>query len=204
MKLKISKRLLAKFVKQNKATKWIASYFKVSIRTIYRRIKEYGLKGIRRRGRKPLSKKIPLVEKLNVWLPTKLYIGKLNQIYHFQNIQYPPTKYVNAETRVCSNSQHNPKGKFTNCTVYYIALESRLFFLYAVQYRYSHAGVSLEEIHEYFRENAYDMLSLSLENTGIEVVDIIAFHFTRRTGEAKVIQGFSTEAFYNVDNARRP
>lgn len=195
MKAKVDKRLLTKFVKQGKATKWFAHYFKVSERTVYRRIKQYGLKGIRKRGRKPFVKEIPLVEKPRVWLPTKEYIDELNKVYHFQNIQYPPTKYVNAETRICSNAQHNPKGKFTSCTIYYVALESQLFFLYTVQYRYSDKGVSLNEIYDYFRENAYDMLSLSLENTGIEVIDIIAFHFFSKLREPKVYHGFSTEAF---------
>jgi hypothetical protein len=189
-KLKISKRSLAKFVKQQKATKWIAHYFKVSERTIYRRIKLYGLKGIRKRGRKPFAVEIPIVEKPRIWILTKEYIDKLTQIYHFQNIQYPPTKYINAQTHVCSNAQHNPKGKFSTCTVYYIALESKLFFLYTVQYRYSEKGVTFKEIYSYFRENAFDMLSMSLENTGIEVIDIVAFHFFSKSRKPKIFEGF--------------
>ena len=190
-RVKIPKRLLAKFVKQNKATKWIAHYFKCSERTIYRKIKEYGLKGIRKRGRKRFAVEIPIVEKPRIWIPTKEYIDELNKIYHFQNIVYPPTKYVNAQTGICSNAKHNPKGKFTTCTVYYIALESKLFFLYPIQYRYSDKGVSLEEIYNYFRENAREMLALSLENTGIEVVDIIAYHFTEKPLEPKIFEGYA-------------
>jgi transposase len=190
-KIKIPKRQLAKFIKQNKATKWIAHYFKVSERTIYRAIKEYGLKGIRKRGRKPFAVEIPVVEKPRIWIPTKQYIDELTKIYHFQNIQYPPTKYVNAQTGICSNAQHNPRGKFTTCTIYYIALESKLFFLYTIQYRYSEHGVSLEEIYNYFKENALDMLALSLENTGIEVVDIIAYHFTAKPKEPKIFRGYT-------------
>lgn len=191
-RIEIPKRLLAKFIKQNKATKWIAHYFKCSERTIYRKIKEYGLKGIRKRGRKRFAVEIPIVEKPRIWIPTKEYIDKLNEIYHFQNIVYPPTKYVNAQTGICSDAQHNPRGKFTTCTIYYIALESKLFFLYPIQYRYSDEGVTLEEIYNYFRENALDMLALSLENTGIEVVDIIAYHFTKKPLEPKVFEGFAS------------
>lgn len=190
-KIKISKKELAKYVKQNKATKWIAHHFKVSERTIYRRIREYNLKGIRKKGRKRFAVEIPIVEKPRLWIPTKEYIDSLNKIYHFQNIQYPPTKYINAQTQVCSNAQHNPKGKFTTCTIYYIALESKLFFLYTIQYRYSEKGVSFEEIYNYFRENAHDMLSMSLENTAIEVIDIIAFHFLSKPKKPKIFEGYA-------------
>jgi hypothetical protein len=73
-----------------------------------------------------------------------------------------------------------------------VALESKLFFLYAIQYRYSEQGVSLSEIYNYFKKNAYDMLSLSLENTGIEVVDIIAYHFTAKQLEPKIFEGYAS------------
>lgn len=196
-KKKVSKRLLRKFIKQNKATKWIALYFRVSERTVYRRIREYGLKGIRPHGKKPIIKKPPIIKIPRGWLPIKKYIDLLNESYGFQNIQYPPTKYVDTETRICSNAQHNPKGKFTTCTVYYVALESELFFLYTIQYRYSNVGVSLDEIYHYFSNNAYEMLSLSLETTGIEVIDIVAFHFISKSGSQKPYKQYSNERFFN-------
>ena len=197
-KLKISKRLLARFVKQNKTTRFIAGYFKISERTIYRKIKQHGLRGIRKHGRKPFVKEIPVVEKPRLWIPTKEYIDSLTRIYRFQNIQYPVTKYVNARTRVCSNAQHNPKGKFTTCTIYYVALESKLFFLYPIQIRYSEKGVSFNEIYHYFSNNAIDILRLRLEPTGIEVIDIVAFHFTFKTGEPQAFIGY-TDAFRKKD-----
>jgi hypothetical protein len=191
---------LGKFVRQNKPTRFIAGYFKVSERTIYRRIKEYGLKGIRKHGRKPLTKNFRAIQKSCVWVYVKRYIDKLHGLYHFHNIQYPPTKYINAQTRVCSSFQHNPRGKFTTCTVYYVALESQITFLYAVQYRYSEKAVSFQEIHRYFSTFISDILALSLEDTGIEVLDIIAFHFFLKSREPKVLKGFSNEAFNNADN----
>jgi ribosomal protein S6 len=97
-KKKIGKRLLSKFVKRNKATKWIAQYFKVSPRTIDRRVKEYGLKGLRPKGRKPLLKKIRKIKKPRGWVLTKNYIDNLDRQYHFLNIQYPPT---NMRTLLC-------------------------------------------------------------------------------------------------------
>ena len=190
-KKKIDKRLLSKLVKRNKATKWLAQYFKVSPRTIYRRIKEYGLKGIRPKGKKPLPKKIRKIKKLKGWILTKKYIDNLDKQYRFLNIQYPPTKYVNTHTLTCSDHKRNPKGKFTTCTVYYIALESAMYFLYAIQYRYSEDPVTYDEIHHYFSNNAISMLQLSLEGTDIEIIDLVAFHFTFKTEETEPVIAYT-------------
>ena len=191
VKKKIDKRLLRKFVRQNKATKWIAKYFKVSRRTIYRRIKEYGLKGLRKKGRKPSPKKLRKIRKLKGWVLTKKYIDNLDRQYHLLNIQYPPTKYVNTHTLTCSDHKRNPKGKFTTCTVYYIALESAMYFLYAIQYRYSEDPVTYDEIHHYLSNNAISMLQLSLEGTDIEIIDLVAFHFTFKTEETKPVIAYT-------------
>jgi hypothetical protein len=181
-KMKIDKRSLSKFVKQNKGNKWIAKHFKASQRTISRRINEYGLKGIRKRGRKPfLRLKKPIKIRFKRWALTRNYIDSLNSLYHFLNIQYPPTKYVSTYTLVCSDRQANPKGKFTTCSVYYVALQSEAYFLYTIQYRYSETGVSFNEIYHYFSNNAMDMLRLSLERTDIEIIDLTAFHFTLKS-----------------------
>ena len=47
---------LRRLIKQNKSTKAIAQHFRVSPRTITRRIAKFNLKGIRSRGRKPKPK----------------------------------------------------------------------------------------------------------------------------------------------------
>jgi hypothetical protein len=183
-KKKIGKRLLSKFVRQNKSTKSIARYFKVSERTVYRRIKQYNLKGIRTKGKKPFTRiRKPFKLKFKPWVLTKEYVDKLNRTYHFQNIQYPPTKYVHTTTLVCSDTKRNPKGTFTTCSVYYVGLESKVYFLYAIRYRYSDKSTSFESIFNYFSNNARDMVSLSLEKTDIELVDIAAYHFTNITGK---------------------
>jgi len=191
-KKKINKRLLRKFVKQNKSTKNIARYFKVSSRTIDRRVKEYGLKGLRSKGRKPLPK-IRKIRKLKGWVLTEKYIDNLDKQYRFLNIQYPPTKYVNTRTLTCSDQKRNPKGKFTTCAVYYVALESDMYFLYAIQYRYSEKGVSFDEIHHYFSNNAMSMLQLSLEATDLEIIDLVAFHFTFKTEETEPIVAYTNK-----------
>ena len=51
-KKRISKVELQKLIKQNKSTKALSKYYKVSPRTITRRIKEYDLIGLRPKGRK--------------------------------------------------------------------------------------------------------------------------------------------------------
>ena len=52
----IPEKELRKFIEQNRSTNAIAKFFKTSQRTVTRRIKEYGLTGIRPRGRKTRSK----------------------------------------------------------------------------------------------------------------------------------------------------
>ncbi len=192
-KTDIPRALLAKFLRQGKATKWIAFYFKVSPRTVNRRVAQYGLKGKRRRGPKKRIKAKPKLKKPNEWVPTRRYIDKLDEHYHFQNITYPPTRYVNPKTRVASDIQANPKGRFSSVTVYYVGRESELFFLYPIQYSYREEGVSFREIYRFFTENISDMLSLSLQDKDIEVIDIIALHFFMQTG-TPVVEAFKTKA----------
>jgi len=55
-KVRIPENELRRFLELNRSTEFIAHYYEVSSRTITRRIKDYGLKGIRARGRKPSRK----------------------------------------------------------------------------------------------------------------------------------------------------
>ena len=197
VKRKIDKRSLSKFVKQNKGNKWIAQHFKVSQRTVCRRIKEHGLTGIRKKGRKPLLKvRKPIKLRFKRWTLTKKYIDSLNNQFRFLNIQYPPTKYVNTYTLVCSDRKANPRGKFTTSSVYYVALQSEAYFLYAIKYRYSEQGVSFNEIYHYFSNNAMDMLRLSLEGTDIEIIDLVAFHFTLKSALPHPVVAYAEKAFH--------
>lgn len=172
----ISKRLLKKFIKQNKPTRFIAGFFKVSERTIYRRIKKHGLKGIRKVGKKPL----PILKPISIpkgWITANSYINKLNRQYYFRNITFLPTRYINTDTLVCSNRKKEPKRKFTICTVYYVAFESQLYFLYPIQIKYSRKPVSFDEIYYYVKNRSYDLITAKLRGSGIEVVEIVAYHF---------------------------
>lgn len=182
-KSKLTKKVLRKFIKQNKSTKFIAHYFHVSERTLYRRIRKWNLKDIRAKGRK----KIPIVKPIPIprgWVTSASYINKLNKQYHFTNITYLPTKYVNTDTRVCSNKKGNPKGKFVSCTLYYVAYESQLYFLYPMKIKYSRKSVSFNEIYHYFSNRSFDLLKAKLKNTTIEPIDLVALHFIAKTEES--------------------
>lgn len=173
----ISKRLLKKFIKQNKSTRFIAGYFQISERTTYRRIKKYGLKNIRPKGRKPFVRKPKTPVKKKKWIPTIGYIDRLNQTYHFQNIEYPKSKFINPKTRVCSNRKGNPKGKFTTIGVYFIALFSDVYFVFRIGIRYSKEPSSFREIYKFARENTYDIVTDKMEVSDIFVEDLIGFTF---------------------------
>lgn len=177
----ISKRQLKKFIKQNKSTRFIAGYFQISERTTYRRIRKYGLKNIRPKGRKPFVRKPEPPVKKKEWIPTIGYIDCLNQTYHFQNINYPRSRYINPKTRVCSNRKGNPKGKFTTIGVYFIALASDVYFIYRIGIRYSEKPVSFRQIYKWAKNNAYDLIVEKMELTDIFVEDLVGFTFYEAT-----------------------
>jgi hypothetical protein len=68
-----------------------------------------------------------------------------------------------------------------------------MYFLYAIQYRYSEDPVTYDEIHHYFSNNAISMLQLSLEGKDIEIIDLVAFHFTNKTGEIAPVIAYTNK-----------
>jgi len=192
-KLQLTEKALKRYVKQNKSTRFIAGYFRVSERTLYRRIKKYGLKDIRPKGRKPF----PVVKPIPIpkgWVTSNSYINKLNKQYDFRNITFLPTRYVNTISLVCSNRKRNPRRKFTTCTVYYVAFESQLYFLYPMQIKYSRKPVSFDEIHHYVSNRAYELITKKLKGSGIELVELVAFHFFVKSNN-RTFKGTTDEAY---------
>lgn len=175
-KVRIPKIELRKFVEQNRSTKAIARYYKVSSRTITRRIKEYNLTGLRPKGRKPAVKRPRAPRPREAWITTKKYFDRLHSTYHFINIRYPAVRYINPKTLVCSNTKSNPKGLFTTVGIYYIVEESNVYFLYQTRIRYSEEPVPFEEIYRWAKENALDMVSI-LAPKDVFVVQVVAFTF---------------------------
>ena len=189
-RIRIPKGELRKFVKQQKTTRAIARHFKISPRTITRRIREYGLKGIRRRGRKPLIKKpIKFPKPVREWQTVEGYINSLNRIYRFVNIEYPPYQFINPKTLVCSKEKANPKGKFTTIGIYYIALESAVYFLFPISIRYREKPVSFKKIYSWAKENAYDMVVELTRGKDIFVEKVVALTFETPQGKPKKMEG---------------
>ena len=186
-KIRIPKAELRKFVEQNRSTKAIARYYKVSPRTITRRIKAYGLTGLRPKGRKPTVKRPKAPKPIEEWITTKEYFDRLHRTYHFINIRYPAVRYINPKTLVCSNTKSNPKGPFTTVGIYYVVEESNVYFLYQTRIRYSEEPVSFEEIYGWAKENALDMVSV-LAPKDVFVVEVVAFTFMGYKPKPKVIK----------------
>ena len=185
---KITKRELGKFIRQGKTTKAIAKYYSVSQSTIKRKIKEHGLVGIRRKGRKPFVKKPKHPKPKREWIPTRRYIDELNKIYRFVNIAYPPFKYVNPETLVCSNRKGNPKGKFTTVGVYFIVEQSEVYFINYARIRYSDKPVEFDEIYAWAKENMEDILAVQFQRASFSIERIIALTFLLPEKKPKVIK----------------
>ena len=174
---KITKRELGKFVRQGKTTNAIAKYYSASQSTIKRKIKEYGLVGIRKKGRKPLVKRPKPRKPKREWIPTRKYIDGLNKVYHFINIAYPPFKYTNPKTLVCSNRKGNPKGKFTTVGAYFIVEQSDVYFVNYARIRYSGKPVDFNEIYAWAKENMEDILAVQFQRASFVVERIIALTF---------------------------
>lgn len=186
---RITKTELRRFLKQNKKTEAIARYYRVSESTIKRKIREYGLKGLRKRGRKPLVEKPKFPKPVREWIPTRKYINDLNKIYHFVNIAYPPFKFINPKTLVCSDRKGSPKGKFTTVGVYFIAEQSDVYFVNYTRIRYSEKPVDFGEIYAWAKENMLDILSEQYRRRASFAIErIIAFTFLLPEKKPKVIK----------------
>ncbi len=171
----VPKAKLTTLVKQGKTNKQLSGIFKVSKRTIARRIKEYDLKGIRKPGRKTI---IPKRKKPSgKWISVERYIDKLRGKYQFVNLQYPHTRYINEKTKVCSDTKANPQGSYTTAGVYYVAQNSGVHLIYRTRIRYSEESAPFDEIHAWIKGNARDILANSWLETPLTVVKIIGYTF---------------------------
>ena len=176
MKTPIPKQELTEFILQNKATRFIAGYYRVSERTIYRIIKKYKLKGIRPKGRKP-RKEYDAPPKQDKWITTKQHFEDIHEKIYVYDIQRPKSRYINPKTLVCSNQKRSPKGKFTTIGIYWLALHSDVYFIYRTGIRYSLEPASFKEIYSWVKENAYDMLLTLMDKTDIYVIEPLAYTF---------------------------
>jgi len=183
-----AKRELRKFVGQGKATKAIARYYRVSESSIKRRIRQYGLTGLRKRGRKPRVKKPKLPKPRAEWISTRKYIDNLNKVYRFINIIYPPFRCINKKTLVCSDRKRNPKGKFTTVGVYFIVEQSDVYFVNYSRIRRSDKPLDFDEIYAWAKENMDDNLSVQFQRASFAIERIIALTFLLPEKKPKVIK----------------
>lgn len=189
MSRKITKRKLKSFLKQGKRRKAIAKYYKVSVRTIANYIKKYRLVGIARQGRPPKPKKphkIHVKRRRRVWISVETYIARLNEEYQFVNIQYPPYRYVNQRTLVCSNQKRKPRGKYTTVGIYFIVYISNVYFLYTTSIRYSRKPVSFKEIFDWVNANVQDILEESFPH--YHIVRVVGYTFFRPKKKPEAIR----------------
>ena len=185
---RITKQELRRFLKQNKKSEAIARYYRVSPSTIKRKVREYRLAGLRKIGRKPFVKKPKFPKPVREWIPTRKYIDELNKVYRFGNIAYPPFKYINPKTLVCSNRKGNPKGKFTSVGAYFIVEQSDVYFVNYARIRYSDKPVDFDEIYAWAKENMPDILSEQYRRAALVIERVIALTFLLPERKPKVIK----------------
>jgi hypothetical protein len=123
-----------------------------------------------------------------MWIETKKYINDLNETYRFINIAYPPFRYINPKTLVCSDRKGSPKGKFTTVGVYFIVEQSDVYFVNYSRIRYSDKPASFEEIYTWAKENIEDILSVQFRRAAFVIERIIALTFLLPEKKPKVIK----------------
>ena len=178
---------LKRLIKQNKSTKAIAQHFRVSPRTITRRIAKFNLKGIRPRGRKPKPKAPKKPKIKSQWISMRRYWNQLNKIYRIVNIKVPPKKWINPQTLVASNLKENPEGEFTTVGIYYLVEQSGVYLIYALRIRYAPVPIPFEEIYSWIYTNAYDIVLEHSPRTAF-VVDVLALTFEKTINKPDKIE----------------
>ena len=186
-KLSVPKGELERLVKLNKSTEAIALHFRVSPRTITRRIKEYNLSGLRPLGRKPRPKKPRKPRVKRDWIGMKRYYYALDKQYKFVNVNIPPRKWINPRTLVASNEKANPSDEYTTVGLYYIIKQSDVYLLYALSIRYTTTPVPFDHIYNWVYPRAYD---ICLEHAPREafVVDVVALLFEKTGSKPERIE----------------
>ena len=155
-KKSVPKRELERLVKQNKSTQAIALHFRLSPRTITRRIREYDLTGQRPLGRKPRPKKPRKPRVKREWIGMKRYYYALDKQYRFVNVNIPPRKWINPRTLVASNTKGNPADEYTTVGLYYIIKQSDVYLLYALSIRYTSTSVPFDHIYNWMRARSFE------------------------------------------------
>ncbi|KXB01895.1 hypothetical protein AKJ45_01785 [candidate division MSBL1 archaeon SCGC-AAA261F19] len=185
----IPKDQLENLVTKNWSNKEIANHFNVSISTIKRRIRKYDLTGIRKPGRKPKEQKpeVREVEK-EEWITVEKYIRELDEEYNFIEKLVPAFKFINPNTLVCSNKKKNPEGKFTTLGIYFIVLQSAVYFINYTRFKYSERPTNFREIYNWARENAFDSLEVRFQKSSFTIIKPIAYAFLNPEQKPEVIK----------------
>jgi len=186
-RINIPRSELEAFIKQNKSTQAIAQHYRVSPRTITRRIKEYELTGLRPKGRKivPKAPKIPRIR--SKWLSMRYYYNRLDKEYHFANIKAPPRKRINPQTLATTNTKTNPDGKYTTVGIYFIVQQSDVYLVYTLSIRYTTEPVPFKHIYDWVYPRVHDIVAEHAPHEAF-VVDVIALTFENTLGKPERIE----------------
>jgi hypothetical protein len=181
--LVISKRSLGKSVREGLTDKQLADKFKVSERTISRRIKEYNLKGLRPYGKRLLKPE---------WILTSIYIKRIKRIYRPIYTQTPNKRYINTKDKICSNNTNYPKEKYFSFSTYFVVNYDgvRQIFMRAIQY--SEKSMPFKEIKEYALRKSYEILSKMFYKAPFWIEEIIAYEFLTKKEHSLILPEFKT------------
>lgn len=193
-KIVLSKRSLSKSVREGLTDKQLAETFNVSERTISRRIKEYGLKGLRPYGKRPLKPE---------WILTSEYIKQIKRKYHPVTAQTPKQKFVNTFDFVCSKRREYPRGKYFAYSVYFIVNYSEyLRYIFVRTIQYSDKPVPFKEIRDFALRKTPEILSKMFYHADYWVGDLIAFEFHTKKEHSIILPEYKTSLISKEDKVK--
>jgi len=170
-KIRIPRRTLRKYIREKLTIKEIGAKFGVSKRTISRRIKEYGFKGLLPKGKRP--KPIPIE-----WIMIEEYYKKLHEEYTIKGISAETSaKYVHEKELVFNYEPEFPKEKYNACMFYYLANYDGLYVLMNRIVRYGKKNVGFKEIHEWAKRSGMYHLQKMFYKASFWVSEIVGYQY---------------------------
>jgi hypothetical protein len=134
------------------------------------------------------------------WMLTRDYIDLLAAKYSLARVIYPPYRYVDRKTLVCSPTASMPRGKFDIVGVYFIVRQSDVRYISYTRVRYSKKPVPSFVIFRWAREQIPRFLAKRFQGVDFSAEWVVAYTLLKsRLGPRYIVVGKKKEGAQNVE-----
>lgn len=131
---------------------------------------------------------------------TRDYIDQLAAKYNLVKLIYPPYRYIDRKTLVCSPTKSLPKGKFDIVGVYFIVKQSDVRYISYTRVRYSKKPVPSFVIFRWAQKQIQEFLAKRFQYVDYSAEWIVAYTFLNsRVGPRYIVVGKKKEGKQNVE-----